>query len=227
MVIESSADSAVADLLLYGHILAGLLALAAGLGAIVTAKGRRRHNAAGKLYVGSMAVVVVSAVPLAVWIENWFLLAIAVFSGYLVFGGYRIVQRRRRGLAELTPVDYAGHGTMILAGAVMIAAGGWQTATGSPGAWPALAVFGGIGAAFATVTLAQFRAPPAARTPWITWHIGFMGGAYIATVTATVTVNLTMLPPLVRWLGPTAVGVPLIVYATGKYEPKFAPASRT
>ncbi len=33
-----------------------------------------------------MAVVVVTAVPLAVWTANWFLLAIAVFSGYLVFG---------------------------------------------------------------------------------------------------------------------------------------------
>ena len=160
MVIESSADSAVADLLLYGHILAGLVALAAGVGAIVTAKGRRRHNAAGKLYVASMAFVVVTAVPLAVWTENWFLLAIAVFSGYLVFGGYRVILRRRRGLSELTAVDYAGHGTMLLAGAAMIAAGGWQTVTGAAGAWPALAVFGAIGAGFAAATLAEFRAPP-------------------------------------------------------------------
>jgi len=224
MVIESSADSAAADLLLSGHILAGLLALAAGVGAIVTAKGRRRHTAAGKLYVGSMAVVVVTAVPLAVWTDNWFLLAIAVFSGYLVFGGYRVILRRRRRLSALTAVDYTGHGTMLLAGGAMIAAGGWQTVTGAAGAWPALAVFGAIGGGFAAATLAEFRAPPGERTPWITWHIGYMGGAYIATVTATVTVNLTMLPPLIRWLGPTAVGVPLIVYAVRTYEPVFAPA---
>lgn len=224
MVIDSSADAAVADLLLYGHVLAGLVALAAGLAAIVTAKGRRRHNAAGKTYVGSMAAVVTTAVPLAVWIEDWFLLAIAVFSGYLVFGGFRVVRRRRAGRSGPTAVDYAGHGTMVVAGAAMIAVGGWQTVAGAAGAWPALAIFGGIGAGFAAASLAQFRSPSPDRTPWVTWHIGFMGGAYIATVTATVTVNLTMLPPLARWLGPTAVGVPLIVYAVGKYEPKFAPA---
>jgi len=223
VVIESSADSVVADAVLVGHVLTGVVALAAGMGAIVTAKGRHRHNTAGKLYVAAMALVVVTAVPLAILIENWFLLAIAVFSGYLVFGGYRIVQRRRAGITGLTAVDCAGHGTMLVAGAVMIAAGGWQTATGSPGAWPALAVFGAIGVGFALAVLGQFRKPVANRTPWITWHIGFMGGAYIATVTATVAVNLTMLPPLARWLGPTVVGVPLIVYAVGKYQPKFAP----
>lgn len=48
-----------------------------------------------------------------------------------------------------------------------------------------------------------------------------MGGGYIATVTAAVTVNLTMLPPLVRWLGPTAVGVPFIFYGIRKYQPVF------
>ncbi len=95
----------------------------------------------------------------------------------------------------------------------------------SPGLAPALAVFGGIGAGFAVFTLLEFRSPPGERTPWINWHIGFMGGACIATVTATVTVNLTMIPPLVRWLGPTAVGVPLIVYATRTYGPRFAPTT--
>ncbi|PSP46560.1 hypothetical protein BRC69_03275 [Halobacteriales archaeon QH_6_66_25] len=146
------------------HVLAGLFALGAGFGAIVTTKGGRRHNAAGRLYVLSMAVVVTTAVPLAVWVENWFLLAIAAFSGYLVFGGYRVIR--------------------------------------------------------------QLRRPPAERPPWIGTHIAFMGGGYIATVTATVTVNLTMLPPLVRWLGPTAVGVPLIVYATRSYVPRFSRPER-
>lgn len=224
MLIESTADAGGADILLWGHVLAGLVALGAGLAAALTAKGRRRHTTAGKLYVASMVVVVVTAVPLAIWIEDWFLLAIAVFSGYLVFGGYRVIRRHRARLEAPSPVDYAGHGTMIVVGGVMVAAGGWQTVTGAPGAWPALAVFGAIGAGFGVAVLGQFRSPPAERPAWITWHIGFMGGAYIATVTATVTVNLGMVPPLVRWLGPTVVGVPLIVSAVGRYQPRFAPA---
>ncbi|MEY7850356.1 hypothetical protein AB7C87_14290 [Natrarchaeobius sp. A-rgal3] len=224
-MMASSAGVWLADPVLWVHVLAGVLALAAGLAAIVTRKGGRRHNVAGRAYALSMVVVVVTAVPLAVWTENWFLLAIAVFSGYLVFGGYRVIARRRTGLTALTPVDYSGHGSMVAVGGLMVAFGGWQMITGPPGLAPALAVFGAIGAGFAVLTLLEFRSPPAERTPWIDWHVGFMGGAYIATVTATITVNLTMVPPLVRWLGPTAVGVPLIVYATRTYGPRFTPAA--
>jgi hypothetical protein len=132
---------------------------------------------------------------------------------------------------------------------ILFGVGAWQTVTGSPGLAPVLAVFGVIGAGFAVGMLRRLQVPPAEQSPWIhtggwnkskgfatpEWrisvrtyshqyqaHIGFMGGAYIATVTATVTVNLTVVPPLVRWLGPTAVGVPLIVYGTRKYTPRFA-----
>ncbi|WP_436936109.1 hypothetical protein [Halovenus marina] len=222
-MIESGADVPGVDVLLSVHILFGVVALLAGVGAITTKKGGYRHNTAGKAYALSMGAVVLTAVPLAVWTEDWFLFAIAVFSGYLVFGGYRIIWRRRAGLTEATPLDYLGHGTMIVAGAAMVGVGAWQTVTGSPGLAPALAVFGAIGAGFAVGMLRRLQVPPAEQSPWVQAHIGFMGGAYIATVTATVTVNLTIVPPLVRWLGPTAVGVPLIVYGTQKYTPRFTP----
>jgi len=222
MVIEPSIETPAFVVLLGIHILAGIGALGSGLGAIVTRKGGSRHNSAGKLYVLTMGIVVVTAVPLAAWVENWFLLAIAIFSGYLVFSGYRVVTRRRAGLQEPTPIDYAGHGTMVVVGTAMVASGSWQIATGAVGLAPVLIVFGLIGVGLAARTFRRFRQPPERRQPWVSLHIGFMGGGYIATVTATVTVNLTMLPPLARWLGPTMIGVPLIVYATNKYEPRFS-----
>ncbi|WP_162991512.1 hypothetical protein [Halostella salina] len=227
MVVDPSADATAFVAVLGVHVLAGVAALGGGAGAIVTRKGGRRHNAAGKLYVLSMAVVVATAVPLSVWTTDPFLLAIAVFSGYLVFGGYRVVARRRAGQTAPTAVDYAGHGTMALVGTGMVAWGGWRTVAGPAGLAPALVVFGGIGVGFAALSLRTLRAPPAARPPWVTMHIGYMGGGFIATVTAAVTVNLTFLPPLLRWLGPTAVGVPLIVYAVGAYEQRFGTAKRT
>ena len=79
------------------HIFAGLVALFAGFVAIVTEKGGRKHNTAGKSYVISMGIVVVTAVPLAVAIESWFLLAIAIFSGYLVFAGVRVISHVKWG----------------------------------------------------------------------------------------------------------------------------------
>ena len=209
-------------LLLLGlHVLAGLSALGAGAVAIVTRKGSPRHNAAGRAYVYAMAFVVLSAAPLAVAVDDWFLLAIAVFSGYLVFGGYRIVRRRRRGLSEPTPVDYAGHGTMFAVGCVMVGVGGWGSVTGRVELAPVLAVFGAIGCVLAAQSLYGLLRSGGNRRGWLTSHVGFMGGAYIATVTATVTVNLTSIPPIARWLGPTAIGVPLIAYGIRTYESRF------
>lgn len=220
-MINPDADALWYLALLGLHVVAGLVALGAGLGAIVTRKGGRRHNAAGRLYVATMTVAVGTAVPLSIRTRNWFLLAIAVFSGYLVFGGYRAVARRRAGLTAPTAADYAGHGTMLVAGCLMILGGGWRTLAGPAGAAPALVAFGGIGAGLAALALSQSRKPPPDRAAWIRNHVAFMGGGYIATVTAAITVNLAVIPPLVRWLGPTVVGTPLIVYGVRKHEPRF------
>jgi len=220
-VLELSADTVVADVTLTAHVAAGVVALLAGLAAMVTQKGGARHNKAGKVYVASMVFVVMTAVPLSVWIENWFLLAVAVFSGYLVVAGYRVVVRRRAGLEEPKRADYTVHGTMLAAGGVMVAAGAWGSVSGQPGLAPVLVAFGFIGGALAVRELRQIRLAHTDRTPWFERHIAFMGGGYIATVTAAVMVNLTMIPPLARWLGPTVVGTPLIFYAVRKYRGAF------
>jgi hypothetical protein len=203
------------------HVLAGAVALLAGLAAIATTKGGPRHNRAGKTYGVSMAAVVLTAVPLSVGTSNWFLFAISVFTGYLVAAGYRIVARRRARLTEPVGTDYALHGTMLIASLGMLAGGGYGSLAGGMALGEVLVVFGVIGGALAVRELQQLRRPKEDRAPWFGRHIAFMGGAYISTVTATVTVNLTGLPAVARWLGPTAVGVPLIFYAIRRYRPRF------
>ncbi len=207
------------------HVVAGAVALLAGLAAIVTTKGGPRHNRAGKIYGVSMAAVVLTAVPLSVGTSNWFLFAISVFTGYLVAAGYRIVVRRRARLTEAKRTDNALHGTMLAASLGMLAGGGYGSLAGGMDLGPVLVVFGAIGGALAVRELRQLRRPTEERAPWFGRHIAFMGGAYISTVTATITVNLTALPALARWLGPTAVGVPLIFYAIRRYRPRFGRAT--
>jgi len=209
---------------LWVHILAGVVALFAGIVAIGTRKGGRRHNSAGKLYGLTMALVVLTAVPLSLVSDNWFLLAISVFSGYLVAAGYRVIRRRRKRLSDPTVTDHVLHGTMLLASVSMIVGGGVGAATGTMALGEVLVVFGIIGGALALRELRQLWRPTEDRMPWFSRHITFMGGAYIATVTATITVNLTMVPAVVRWLGPTVVGVPLIFYAIRQYRPRFGAA---
>lgn len=221
LFVESSGDTIVAEPILWIHILAGVIALLAGFAAIVTPKGGPRHNRAGKIYGVAMAIVVVTAFPLSIWADNWFLFAIAVFTGYLIAAGYRIILRRRSGVRGPTATDYALHGTMIVTGFGMITVGGYGTITGVMELGSVLAVFGLIGGVLAIREVRHLRVFALDRTPWFERHIGFMGGGYIATVTAAITVNLTMAPPLVRWLGPTLIGVPLIFYAITKYERRF------
>ena len=215
-------DSLLSGMLVV-HVAAGVVALLAGAVAIGTKKGGRRHRRFGRVYVAAMAVVVVTAVPLALVEANYFLFAIAVFSGYLVFAGYRVLARRRPDGGS--PLDYAGHGGMILAGTGMVAWGGWGTVAGTVSLGPVLVVFGVIGGTLAVRELQGLRTSPSDPMAWFFGHLALMGGGYIATVTAAVTVNLTVLPPLARWLAPTAIGTPLLLYAARRYEAKFAGAS--
>lgn len=203
------------------HILAGSIALMSGLAGIISRKGGRRHTTAGKIYVISMGIVVVTAVPLAVAIDSWFLLAIAVFSGYLVFAGMRVISRHRSGTEKPELIDAIGHGAMILGGSGMASGGLWYSIFKPFALAPILIVFGGVGVGLAVREVHALRKPLPDQPPWLNRHIGFMGGAYIATVTAAITVNLSVFPPLVRWLTPTLIGVPCIIIATRKYESRF------
>lgn len=206
------------------HVAAGLLALVAGLIALGTTNGGRRHRQAGRAYVLAMAVVVVTALPLALVDGNYFLFTIAVFSGYLVLNGYRVLSRKRPAPGDAEPLDWVAHLTMTGFGAAMVALGSRSMLGGDrPGV--ALVVFGAIGLVLSGREIAAVYRPPDGPREWFYRHIAFMGGGYIATVTAAVTVNLGMLPPVVRWVGPTAVGTPAIVLAVMRYRRKFGDES--
>ena len=212
----TAAQSAV----LWAHIAAGVLALSAGLVAIATEKGGRRHVRAGRIYVGSMAVVVTTALPLAAVDADYFLFSIAVFSGYLVFTGWRVLARKRPEPGVASPVDWAANLTMVGFGLAMVGLGGANLLDGD-GLGVALVVFGAIGLALAGGQVWSIYSPPEDPREWFSRHIVFMGAGYIATVTAAVTVNLVMLPPVLRWVGPTLVGTPLIAVAVARYERRF------
>ena len=125
------------------------------------------------------------------------------------------------GIEQLERIDKIGHGAMILGGSGTVVAGVWHSIFRPIDLAPVLVVFGGFGVGLAIRELHTFNKPISEQIPWVNRHIGFMGGAYIATVTAAITVNLSVLPPIVRWLTPTLVGVPCIVVATRRFEARF------
>jgi hypothetical protein len=88
-------------------------------------------------------------------------------------------------------------------------------------------VFGVIGVSFAARDLWRFIHPPADRRFWWYAHMAGMVGSYIAAVSAFSVVNFHFLPTVVRWLWPSAVGVPGLLLWVSYYKTKFSRPLKT
>ncbi|WP_115863281.1 hypothetical protein [Halorussus litoreus] len=203
---------------LWVHVAAGVLAVVAGIGALVTAKGRRRHRQVGKIFVVSMGVVVATVfLLLAVEPTSFriFLALVAVFSGYFAFSGYRVLSRKRPA-DDAAPVDWLAAVSVVVA---CLGLGGWGVAqlAGGTSFGTVLVAFGAIGLVVGGGDLRQFRATDRGEE-WLTAHLSRMLAAFVAAVSAVSAVNLTGTLGFVAWLWPTAVGTPLIIYWARKYD---------
>ncbi|SDU03834.1 DUF2306 domain-containing protein [Halopseudomonas salegens] len=191
------------------HITAGFVALAmAGL-ALASPKGKTWHRRSGSLYVAAMFTVSLSTLWLVVVRPNPFLLAVGVFSFFLVFTGWRaarIRDGRPRWIDHLVGSLMAGAGLTMLITAVVgfIHNGGAQP-------W-ILLVFGSIGLSLALSDWRDWRQGPIVGKQRIARHLGRMLAGTIATLTAALVVNATWLPDLVTWLAPTVLITPVIVW---------------
>jgi len=202
---------------LWLHVAAGTVALAAGVAALVTTKGGRRHRRAGRIFVSAMAVVVGTVPPLVVLAPTpfrIFLTLVAAFSGYLAFSGYRVLGRKRPA-DEAAPVDWAAAVLVVAAAAAL---GGWGVVRLAGGSTfgVVLVVFGAVGLAFGGIDLRAFRGDGGGGD-WMVTHLQRMVAAFVATVSAVSAVNLTGALGVVAWLWPTAAFVPLIVYWSRTY----------
>lgn len=197
------------DAFLALHVGAGFTALAAAAVAMATRKGGSAHRLAGRVYVAGMLAVTLTTFALVAARPNAFLLAIAIFSFYLVFTGWR-AGLLRDGRPRLA--DRLASATMALTGLVMLAMGA-AGLVGAGGAQPViLLVFGSIGLTLAISDLRLPRNGPSAGTERIARHLTRMLAGTTATITAAVVVNLGFLPDIVAWLGPTALVVPVIIW---------------
>ena len=208
-------------ILLALHIGAGTVALFVGPGAMFTKKGAAWHRFWGKVYVYAMGVVAVTALPMGAIHPSPFLQAVAVFSFYLAFSGWRLL-RRKNTEATLTRARLAD----ALPAALMLGASGYllynggRVLIGGNAFGTVLLVFGALGGGLALNEIIAIYQPITDPKKRIPGHIGRMCGAYIATLTAFSAVNLTFLPAVFVWLWPTALGAPLIAYMVRRYRAK-------
>ena len=100
---------------------------------------------------------------------------------------------------------------------------------GGPGTAPILLVFGLLLGTYAGLDIWRFHNPGEYRRErrrWFFDHMTRMLGAVIATYTAVLVVNADFLIPVVRWLGPTAVGSVGITLWVRYYARRFAAGQR-
>jgi hypothetical protein len=204
--------------LLVLHIIAGFAAFFCAPVALLTVKGGKTHRRFGKYYLYLMMVVALTAMIIAVYRPIVFLALVAVFSAYFAFKGYRILQRKN---APAQPLDWAGASLMVASGVGLITLGLLQPA-GYRMPSPAVSVaFGVVAVLFGGFDMLQFLRPPADKNAWWYGHMSGMLGSYIAAVSAFSAVNFSFLPPTVRWLWPSAIGIPVIFLWIGYYQRKF------
>lgn len=198
----------VFDVMLWVHIMAGTLALVGGMVAIVTRKGARLHRRSGIVYVLCMIVVGVTALVMSIIRPNPFLFAVAIFSAAMALSGWLPARGDNLQLSKMVGI------ASIVAATLLGVVGMWWVIAGDMFGITAI-VFGLISVRFGWQDVR--RTTERNRQQRIIAHVSAMGGAFIATVSAISAVNLDMLPPLVRWLWPTVIGTPLIVWGIRAY----------
>jgi len=198
------------------HITAGFGALVLGAVNAVRTKGTRTHRQLGRYYIGCMVVVGASALLLATIRPNLFLAMIGLFSLHMAWGGYRATKIRKA--EDLHWSDMFIAGSAFLAGVVLVSMGVMQGNV-------VMLVFGTGSAmnALSDLNVARrLRAGTLTRGAWMRRHIGLVGGSYIAVWTAFLVVNVPFEPAYIGWLLPTALGTPIIAYATRKHMMRYA-----
>ncbi len=207
---------------LWIHIAAGFTSFIAAPVALAVQKGGKAHRQWGKVFFWGMTVVALTAflISLFKWIP--FLLMLSVFSYYAVVDGYRALFLKNL---------YDGQKPATLDWAVAIITGVFSLGLIGYAIYVyffleisfgiVIGVFGVLGVNGVYTNLKKFKNPPKDKMDWLYNHISGMMGGYIATLSAFSATNFFFLPPIIRWLWPTIIGVPLMMYWIRKYKKKY------
>jgi len=212
----------MADTLYWIHIAFGFVAFFVAPAALASAKGGRTHRRWGRVYFWCMVVVAATALCLSLYRPNYFLAFVSVFSFYLAFRGYRALKRKpSRPKHGPTALDYTGMAFALIASIALVVFGVLQPAPVWVQLGPVAVVFGAVGLLFSLVDLYIFMFPPKDRFEWWYSHMAGMIASYLAAMSAFSVNNFHFLPVFVRWVWPTAIGVPVIAFWVRYYKRKF------
>jgi uncharacterized membrane protein len=205
----------VFQILLVLHVLGGSLSLLLGLYIMITKKGDKTHKIVGKIYFYSMLTAAIVALPMSYLHPNYFLFIISVFTAFMLLSGKRYLLKKKP--SDVTPSDWFLTIIMLIFGLAFLGFGVLNLIKNEFFGIVFIA-FGFISLLFVVQDYKNFKGKSSIKNYWLTTHIQRMTGSYIASVTAFIVVNNTILPDVLAWLLPTVTMVPLIIKWSRKYK---------
>jgi uncharacterized membrane protein len=207
-----SADSFRNVLLLF-HILCGSLALLIGTLIAFLKKGDLNHKQLGRVYVGAMVGVFITAFIRSIQTGNEFLFAVGFFSLTLTLSAFYAIRSSNSGYSVLPRlVSWLA----LLTGLGLIILGFWSPFENIFRIQLVSFVFGLISFWMGIEDL-QKQSLHLSYKEALRKHITRMGGSLISAWTAFVVVNISFVHPWVTWLFPTLIGSIIISLAVRKY----------
>lgn len=219
----------VSGLLSAVHAVSGFIALVVAPLAMLARKGSDAHRRWGRLFVWSMAVVVLTAIALAIATANAIMAMVAVFSFHLIASGYRSLYHKKLHEGQKpTRADKLIQGAAgVINGGLFLWAVSLMMLGQKFGKVGMFLIFGGAGLLMVMANFHRFYKRSHGKQEWLYGHMaGFLGG-YVATVSAFSAVTLDMIHPVwLRWLWPILLGSPLIAIWARYYKARFAKGRR-
>lgn len=201
--------------------MAGIGALVFGALAIILKRNTPRHKPIGRLYFYCMTIIFITGVFLSVCKGLLFLFFIAIFTYYATIIAYRAL--RLKSLHENQKPTFLDWAVEAIAGITFIGLiifGFYFYFKNRDMNAVIPLTFGGFGLWGVLKNTKRLLSKPKETMYWLKMHVGNMLGSYIGAITAFV-VNQSEyipLPPVVLWLGPAVIIVPIIVVELKKIK---------
>lgn len=199
------------------HITGGSISLLLGSYILLTKKGTAKHTLIGTIYFYAMLTAALVALPMSYIHPNYFLFIVGIFTAYMLLTGKRYLKKKSTN--DVTQIDWILSLLMLAFGASFIFLGILRIIHASLFGIVFLS-FGSISILFVYKDYLNFTGKTTIKNFGLVTHLQRMIGSYIASITAFLVVNNRILPPVVAWLLPTALIVPLIVKWSRKYMVK-------
>ena len=206
------------NFLLFVHIFAGTIGLVSGTLNIIRKKGDKKHKLIGKFFFYSMLVNGIFGMLMTILHPNLFLFIIGVFTIYMVATAQRYLSLKGISKGQkVLKIDWILSCTMLLFGIGFIIYSILLFLKSNSFGLVLLA-FGLISIMMVWLDFKNYTNKITDKNFWLLVHIQRMTGAFIAATTAFLVVNNTYLPPVIAWLLPSVLIVPLIIIWSKKYK---------